>query len=210
VRIPVPPLLLVTDRSQARRPLEEIVARACAAGGRWVSLREKHLPAAEQIALARTLLAIVRGHDVRLTLHGEADVAFAAGADGVHLSAQGNAGAARALLGPGALIGKSIHSAVEAAAIDPRVVDYAVAGPAYQTASKPGYGPALGPNGLAAISRSARVPVIAIGGIEPDNAASVLAAGAAGIAVMGSVMRTDDPGQVIEDLLAAIATTVTA
>jgi thiamine-phosphate pyrophosphorylase len=205
VRLPAPPLLLVTDRTQARLPLEEIVARACAGGCRWVSLREKDLPADEQLAFARALLPIARGHGARLTLHGDADLARAAGLDGVHLSAQGDAGAARAMLGPHAL-GKSIHSAAEAAALDPVLIDYAVAGPAYLTASKPGYGPALEPDGIAAICRAARVPVVAIGGIEAENAAAVMAAGAAGIAVMGSVMRTDDPGKVIKDLLGVLAT----
>jgi thiamine-phosphate pyrophosphorylase len=210
VRLPFPPLLLVTDRGQARRPLEEVVARTCAAGCRWVSLREKDLPGDEQIALVRALMPIAQHFGGRLTLHGGVDLARAAGLDGVHLSAHSDAAAARATLGPHALIGISIHSAAEAAALDPAVVDYAVAGPAYLTASKPGYGPALGLDGLAPICRAARVPIVAIGGIEPENAAAVMATGAAGIAVMGSVMRADDPGKVIKDLLVALATVPTA
>lgn len=208
MRLPVPPLLLVTDRTQTRLPLEQVVERACAGGCRWVSLREKDLPADEQIALARSLMPIAQRYGARLTLHGDPEAARAAGLDGVHLSADDDAVAARAALGPGALIGKSIHSADEAAAVDPAVVAYAVAGPAYLTASKPGYGPALGPDGLAAICRAARVPVVAIGGIEAENAAAVMAAGAAGIAVMGSVMRADDPGRIIKDLLAALTPAV--
>jgi thiamine-phosphate pyrophosphorylase len=210
MNLPVPPLLLVTDRTQARLPLEEIMARACTAGCRWVSLREKDLPADAQIALARSLMPIAQRFDARLTLHGEADLARAADLDGVHLSAHDEAAAARAMLGLRALIGKSIHSADEAAALEPSVIDYAVVGPAYLTASKPGYGPALGPDGIAAICRAAQMPVVAIGGIEADNAPAVLAAGAAGIAVMGSVMRADDPDKVIMDLLGALATVPTA
>jgi thiamine-phosphate pyrophosphorylase len=205
VRLPAPPLLFVTDRTQARGALEEIVTHACAGGCRWVSLREKDLPADEQVALARCLMPIAQRYGARLTLHGEAELACAVGLGGVHLSADGDAAAARAMLGPHALIGISIHSAAEARSLDPTVVDYAIAGPAYLTASKPGYGPALGPDGLAAICCAARVPVVAIGGIEPENAATVLAAGAAGLAVMGSVMRSDEPDKTIEYLLAALA-----
>jgi thiamine-phosphate pyrophosphorylase len=205
VKLPLPPLLLVTDRRQARRPLEEVVERACAGGCRWVSLREKDLPADAQIALAQSLMPIAQRFGARLTLHGDVDLARAAGLDGVHLSAHGDAAAARAALGPHALIGMSIHSTDEAAALDPAVVDYAVAGPAYLTASKPGYGPALGPAGVAAICRAAPVPVVAIGGIEPKHAAAVMATGAAGIAVMGSVMRAAEPHRAIENLLAALA-----
>jgi thiamine-phosphate pyrophosphorylase len=204
VRLPFPPLLLVTDRRQARLPLEEIVASACAGGCRWLSLREKDLPADAQVTLAQSLMPIARRFGARLTLHGDAELARAAGLAGVHLSARGDAAAARAKLGPHALVGISIHSAAEAAMLDPEVLDYAIAGPAYLTASKPGYGPALGPDGLDAICRAAPVPVVAIGGIEAKNAAAVMAAGAAGIAVMGSVMRADAPGKVIMDLLTAM------
>jgi thiamine-phosphate pyrophosphorylase len=204
VRLPFPPLLLVTDRRQARMPLEETVAHACAGGCRWMSLREKDLPADAQVALARSLAPIAQRYGARLTLHGDADLARTAGLDGVHLPAHGDAAAARATVGTRALVGISVHSAAEAAALDPTVVDYAVAGPAYLTASKPGYGPALGPDGLAAICRAARVPVVAIGGIAADNVPAVLAAGAAGVAVMGSVMRADEPRNVIMDLLTAM------
>ena len=70
----------------------------------------------------------------------------------------------------------SIHTVTEAEAIDPGVVDYAIAGPAFETASKPGYGPEIGRKGLAEIARASRVPVLAIGGLNAARA-EVLAAG---------------------------------
>jgi thiamine-phosphate pyrophosphorylase len=204
VNLPDPPLLLVTDRRQARLPLKDVVERACAAGCRWVSLREKDLPADAQVALARILMPIAQRFGARLTLHGDAALARAAGLDGVHLSAHGDGAAARVTLGPHALVGISIHSFAEAMTIDAAVIDYAVAGPAYLTASKPGYGPALGPDGLATICRATSVPVVAIGGIEADNVSAIIAAGAAGVAVMGSVMRSAEPCKAIDALLAAL------
>jgi thiamine-phosphate pyrophosphorylase len=204
MRLPDPPLLLVTDRTQARMPLEDVVGAACAGGCRWVSVREKDLPAGAQIALAASLRPTVLRFGARLSLHGDAAVARAAGLDGVHLAAQGDPAAARAILGPRALIGLSAHSVAEAATLDPALLDYAIAGPAFATASKPGYGPALGPEGLAAICRATAVPVLAIGGIAADNVAAVIAAGVAGIAVMGSVMRAAAPRMAIEELLAAL------
>ena len=205
MRLPHPPLLLVTDRRQARKPLVEVVGAALAAGCRWVSVREKDLPEDDQIALVRTLLPLARRNGARLTLHGDAALAKAAGADGVHLSAHGDAAASRALLGPDKLIGVSIHTATEAAAVDPAVADYAIAGPAYETASKPGYGPEIGRKGLADLARSARVPLVAIGGFNATRAAEVLAAGVSGIAVMGSIMRAADPGAETKALLATVA-----
>jgi len=204
VKLPHPPLLLVTDRRQARLPVIDVVAAALAAGCRWVSVREKDLSQDEQISLLRTLLPIARRYDACLTLHGDAALAQACGADGVHLSAGGDAAASRAMLGPDKLIGVSLHTVTEAEAIDPAVIDYAIAGPAFETPSKPGYGPEIGRKGLAAIARAARVPVLAIGGLNATRAAEVLAGGPTGIAVMGGVMRSADPGREVRGLLSVI------
>jgi thiamine-phosphate pyrophosphorylase len=205
MKLPTPPLLVVTDRRQARLPLIEVVRAALAAGCRWVSVREKDLSEDEQVAMVRPLLRLARSHGARLTLHGTAALARAGGTDGVHLASGEDPIAARALLGRDRLIGQSIHTITEAEALDPAVIDYAIAGPAFETASKPGYGPEIGRSGLAGIARAARVPIIAIGGINPTRAAEVLAAGPAGVAVMGSVMRALDPGQEVRALLATLA-----
>ena len=205
MRLPDPALLLVTDRHQARLPLADIVRAALSAGCRWVSVREKDLSDEDQIALALTLLPIARRHGACLTLHGDAALAKACGSNGVHLPAGSDPAASRALVGPDKLIGVSVHTATEAEAIDPRLVDYAIAGPAFETPSKPGYGPEIGHKGLAEIAAAAPVPVLAIGGLNATRAAEVLAAGPVGIAVMGSIMRAVDPGQEMKALLAIVA-----
>jgi len=202
--LPDPPLLLVTDRQQARRPLREIVEAALQAGCRWISLREKDLPSDEQILLARSLLPLAHGVGAKLSLHGDAALAHNAGIDGVHLPAGSDPAAARVLLGPGKIVGVSIHTVTEAEAIDPEFADYALAGPAFETASKPGYGPEIGRKGLAEISRAARVPVLAIGGVNVARLAELIAAGAAGAAVMGGVMRAADPARETAALIATL------
>jgi thiamine-phosphate pyrophosphorylase len=204
VTLPDPPLLLVTDRRQARRPLPEIVGAALSAGCRWISLREKDLPEDEQIPLARLFLPMVRRHGARLSIHGGAALAKLAGVDGVHLPSGADAAAARGELGPQTLIGVSIHTVTEAEAIDPAVVDYALAGPAIETVSKPGYGPEIGRKGLAEMARAARVPLLAIGGINTVRVAEVIVAGCAGVAVMGGVMRAADPGLEVSALVATL------
>ena len=158
----------------------------------------------EQAALARSLVPIARKWNARLTVHGGVDTAAAAGADGVHLAAGGDVIGARTVLGQGARVGISIHSVAEARALDPTRIDYAIAGPAFETASKPGYGPALGTEGIREIVGAARVPLIAIGGITPERIPHIVAAGAVGVAVMGSVMRARDPGAEVRALLAAL------
>jgi thiamine-phosphate pyrophosphorylase len=207
VKLPHPPLLLITDRRQARLPVIDAVAAALAAGCRWVSVREKDLSQDEQISLVRALLPVARRYSACLTLHGDAALALASGSDGVHLSAGNDLIAARGMLGPGKLLGVSLHTVTEAEAIDPAVIDYAIAGPAFETPSKPGYGPEIGRKGLSEIARAARVPVLAIGGLNTSRAAEVLAAGPAGIAVMGGVMRSADPGQEVRGLLSVLART---
>ena len=202
--LPDPPLLLVTDRRQARRPLADIVAAAIEGGCRWVSLREKDLPEDEQVPLARTLSVIAHSRGARVTVHGELALGTLAAVDGVHLPSGSDPKAARALLGAGKLLGVSIHTVPEAEAIDPTTVDYALAGPAFETVSKPGYGPEIGRKGLAEMARAARVPLLAIGGINTARIAEVIAAGCAGVAVMGGVMRAADPAQEVRALLATL------
>ena len=205
MRLPEPPLLLITDRSQARVPLADVLAAVFAAGCRWASVREKDLPAEEQISLAQELLPLARKSAARLTVHGNPILARTAQVDGAHLSTGGDVAAARRVLGEGALIGISVHAAAETAAFATDPPDYLIAGPAFAPASKPGYGPALGVAGIAAIASRSPIPVLAIGGIDPSNVGEVIGAGASGIAVMGGVMRATDPGHEIRELLVALA-----
>jgi len=205
VILPDPPLLVITDRKQASTTLVSIVTAVLSAGCRWISVREKDLPPAEQVALTRELLAIARDFGAVLTLHGNAALARSSGADGVHLPEGGDISAARAALGSTALVGISVHGIAQLRALDPTMVDYVIAGPVYASPSKPGYGPALGSEGLRALVSQARIPLIGVAGIEPGNVADVIAAGAAGIAVMGGVMRAADPGAQTRALLNALA-----
>ena len=205
MRLPSPPLLLVTDRSQARLPLTDIVSEACAAGCRWISLREKDLSEDEQIALFDGLRRTAQNWRGCTTIHGSARAAKSGGAHGVHLMAGNDPIAARALLGSDALIGLSVHHPRELENLPRDVLDYVIAGPTYETESKPGYGPALGAAGIAAIAAASNVPVIAIGGITPEHVSDVTEAGAAGIAVMGAIMRSATPGRDVARLLEVLA-----
>jgi thiamine-phosphate pyrophosphorylase len=202
VRLPEPPLLVITDRWQAALPLVDMVAAALAGGCRWISLSEKDLWEGEQVAWAEKLLPLAHRFGARLTVHG--DIAAATILDGIHLPGGGDARAARDRLGPEKLIGLSVHTPQQTAAADTAALDYLVAGPVYESASKPGYGPALGPKSLGEFVRSTSLPIIAIGGIDAANIAAVIQAGAAGVAVMGGVMRASDPARTVQELIAAL------
>ena len=203
-RLPKPPLLVISDRRQARRPLEEIAHSIFAGGCRWLSLREKDLPAGERRDLLRALVALGRPFGAVVMAHEDIEAVWAAGAAGLHLPAGADPAAARARL-PQALVGASTHSAEEASALFRAGADYVTLSPIFASESKPRYGPALGLEGLARAVREAPGAIVALGGIGPANAAAVLAAGASGVAVMGAVMRAQEPQEMVERLIAAIA-----
>ncbi|MDJ0969482.1 MAG: thiamine phosphate synthase [Kiloniellales bacterium] len=200
--LPVPPLLIITDRHQAGQDLLDLAEAAFRAGARWLSLREKDLEAGPRLSLLRALVVLGAQHRASVTLHGDPEAAAAAGAAGVHLPAGGAVAAARRTIGPEALIGISVHDEAELAAA--AVADYVTLSPVFLSASKPGYGPALEPAGLRALVDQSPCPAIALGGVTAATAAACLQAGAAGIAVMGSVMRAPDPGSEVRSLLAAL------
>ncbi len=202
--LPAPPLLVISDRSQARRPLVEIAAAAFAGGCRWFSLREKDLPAAERRALLGELIALGRRRAALVGVHDDVEAAIACGAGALHLPGGSDPAAARARF-PRGLIGVSAHSEAEAAALLAAGADYVTLSPIFATRSKPGYGPGIGLVRLAAACKIAPGPIVALAGIDAANAASCLAAGAAGIAVMGEVMRAGDPEAAVRALVRAVA-----
>lgn len=186
--LPTPPVLVITDRTQAARPLVEIAETLFASGIRWLSLRDKDLPYLARLALARDLVALGKPYGAVVTVHGDIELAHASGAAGVHLGARGNPAAARERLGTRALIGISTHDLASAQAA--AGADYVTLSPIFLSQSKPGYGPALGLDRLAAIAAAVPEPVIALGGIDQATARDCRGAGAAGIALMGLAMKT--------------------
>lgn len=201
--LPDPPLLVITDRHQARRPIEDIAEAIFAGGCRWLSLREKDLDGARRLLLLRRLVAIGRPYGATVTAHGDVDAVLAVGAAGVHLPSDVLPVEARRRLGAGALIGCSVHDVAALTTAAAAGADYATLSPIYPSASKPGYGPPLGLDRLAAAAATG-VPVIALGGIDETNAAHCLAAGAAGLAVMGEVMRAADPAGMLARLIRVV------
>lgn len=197
------PLLLITDRTQSKRPLTETVAAALEGGCRWVMLREKDLPPDDLLDLARQISALTSAKGAALSINGNLAAAKALKA-GLHLPADGSALAARAALGPGALIGKSAHSLQEAEKALDTDADYVTLSPIFASASKPGYGPALGTEGLRRAAARLSIPIVALAGIEAGNAGACIRAGASAVAVMGGVMRADDPAAEVRALLDAL------
>jgi thiamine-phosphate pyrophosphorylase len=200
----VPPVHLVTDRRLA--PDLAGAARAALAGlpprSVAVHLREKDLAGAALLALARALAAACHGAGQLLLVNDRADVALAAGADGVHLPSAGLPPAeARRLLGPARLVGVSCHGEDEVRRARDGGADYATFGPVFDTPSKRAYGP---PVGLAALGRAAALglPLVALGGVDPSNAREAVAAGASGVAAIRAWLAGANAGAAVRALLA--------
>ena len=188
-------LYLVTDRTRTGgRPLPEVVEAAVRGGVDAVQLREKDLPAGALFELARELRRRCTRHGVRLLINDRIDVALAVGADGVHLPVDSfAAGDARALVGPGRLIGVSTHSLEQAQRASAAGADFVVFGPVFATPSKRPFGPPLGLEALAQAAGAVSVPVFAIGGVTVARADAVCRHGAHGIAAIAAVLEATDP-----------------
>ncbi|MFJ9388520.1 thiamine phosphate synthase [Nocardioides sp. NPDC101246] len=189
----LPRLLVLTDRSRLRlgRGLLPTLAECAEAGLTHVVLRELDESPEQRADLAEALAAL--GLDV-IAAHTPLPAAV-----GLQLPSAGRCNTSF----EGLHLGRSCHSPAEVAQAAEDGFGYAMLSPYSLTESKPGYGPPLGPEPF----RDLPLPTYALGGITPGNAAEAVAAGAHGVAVMGAVMRAEEPGQVVRDLLAALATT---
>jgi len=201
-RIPSP-LLVVTDRHQVHRPLEQVVAEAVSAGARWVWLRDRDLDVAERRRLALRLADILQSAGGLLSIGGDIGLAAEIQAGAMHLPDVAGIAQARQALGASVLVGMSAHSMVDVTSAQAAGADYVTLSPIYETTSKPGYGPALGIEAVR-LAAKASIAIVGLGGISAENAAAVRDAGAAGVAIMGSVMRATNPAQVVSDMLSRL------
>ncbi|MGD8394620.1 MAG: thiamine phosphate synthase [Candidatus Eiseniibacteriota bacterium] len=195
-------LIVVSDGRGEARPIDSVAA-AAAAGGAWAFLlREPRLGGAALLATARRLRAAHPG--LRLVVSDRADVALAAGAHGVQLGERGlPAARVRHWCGARLAIGRSVHDAVGAGRAARDGAAWALFGHVFESASKPGLAPA-GVASLRAAVAAAACPVLALGGITPARVAPVVAAGAAGVAVLGAVCGADDPHRAVVELVEAL------
>jgi thiamine-phosphate pyrophosphorylase len=198
-------LYLITDRTASPRPPADVVEECLAAGLRAVQLREKDLPVREMLNLADGLREATRRHGARLLVNDRADVALAAGADGVQRThASLPVSALRAITPAGYLVGASVHSAAEAREAGAQGADFVVFGPVYDTPSKRRYGPPQGLAALEAVARAVDRPVLAVGGLTSGRVPEVLAAGAAGVAVIGAIYAAPRPADATKAFLDAL------
>jgi thiamine-phosphate pyrophosphorylase len=198
--------LVVDPLDTGRDPVE--LARAMLAGGaRLLQLRLKRAASGELLATAERLRAMTAAAGATLVVNDRADVAAAAGADGVHLGQEDlPVAAARRVIGPGRLIGLSTHSEAQLEAARDAGADYLSLGPIFATTSKSAADPVIGCARLRAARRLTARPLVAIGGITAATAREVLAAGADAVAVIAAVVRARDVERATAELIELVGT----
>ncbi|MFD1565439.1 thiamine phosphate synthase [Haloarchaeobius amylolyticus] len=202
---------LVTQASlSGDRTTPEIVRAAIDGGIDAVQLREKETSARSRHELGHELRELTAEAGVDLIVNDRLDIAQVIDADGVHVGQSDlPVGVARDLLGPDAIVGCSTATVAEARNAEAEGADYLGVGAIYGTSSKDvddgkdGVGPAR----IAAIADAVSIPVVGIGGITADNAAPVVDAGTAGVAVISEITAATDPEAATESLVAAAETT---
>jgi thiamine-phosphate pyrophosphorylase len=195
---------LCTDARERQGDLAPFLDAALGAGVDIVQLRQKGLEAGQELRYLDTFRAACDAHGALLAVNDRADVAYAAGADVLHLGQDDlSAGVARKLVGPAPVIGLSSHDEAQAdAARTEPSADYFCAGPVWPTPTKPGRpAPGLGLIRYAAGQPATR-PWFAIGGIDLDTLGQVLDAGATRIVVVRAITEAADPAAATASLRA--------
>jgi thiamine-phosphate pyrophosphorylase len=197
---------VIADRKVAGdRPILDIVRAAIGGGATVVQLREKAATTREMVELGSALHEVTAAAHLPLIINDRVDVALAVGAEGVHLGVDDMPVAlARQILGPQCIIGASPETIEGARQAERDGADYLGVGDLYGTPSKGDAGQPIGLEGLARAVGAVSIPVVAVGGVRPENAAAAIEVGAAGVAVISAVVGAEDPGLAARRLCDAV------
>ena len=197
-------LYAVTDRSWSADETDfwRRVSEAMEGGAQVVQLREKHLSHEAMLRAAERFVALCRSHGAVSIINDDVEAAAASGADGVHVGQEDlEAGRARALLGPDKLIGVSAHNVEEALAAQAAGADYLGVGAAFVTGTKSDASP-ISRETIRAITAAVDIPVVAIGGIGPENILELAGCGLDGVAVVSALFARADTGEAARQMRA--------
>ncbi len=202
-------LCFVADsEAAAETDILTLIRKAVRGGATLVQLRGKAWTDRQFLSVAGRALKLLRPAGIPLIINDRADIARAAGAAGVHLGQTDlPAAAAREILGRHAIIGVSAVTSRDAREAGAAGADYLGVGPVFLTRSKDDAGVPLGLGGMQRIRRATKLPVLAIGGIDAENAAAVVGAGADGVAVISAITAAADPEGEAARIIEAIGPT---
>lgn len=196
-------LYVITNRNLcAPKPLHTVVSEILDVGVKAIQLREKDLGNDALFQLAQPISELCKTNNANLFINTHVQVAVDVGAAGVHLPELEEV---KAQSDNDFLIGCSIHSVEAAKKREAEGADFVTYSPIYPTASKPGYGPAVGVANLEKLVKHVNLPVFALGGVTPERVGECMEAGAHGVAVMSGIMSPTDAAQRAKDYLRALS-----
>lgn len=202
-------LCLVADVEAASgKNIISSIKEAIEGGVSLVQLRAKKLETHEFFELSLKARETTKKKSIPLIINDRVDIALSCNADGVHLGQDDlSVSSARKILGKKKLIGVSVNTQKEAEEAEHRGADYLGVGPIYFTQTKKDTRPPLGVEGLREIKKRVRIPILAIGGINAENAREIIKAGADGIAVVSAILATENIIKAARELAQAISQT---
>lgn len=198
---------LVTDTPLCgERGVIETVRQAVRGGATLIQLREKTAGTRAFIELGRAVREVLAGTDVRFVINDRVDVALACGADGVHVGQSDmHPQDVRAILGDRAIVGLSIETMEQLTQAEAWDVDYYGVSPVFSTQTKTDTAPPWGLDGVSRLRMATARPLVGIGGIDAYNAASVISAGAEGVAVVSAICAVPSPEGATRELCRVVA-----
>lgn len=187
-------LYLITDRTlTGYRTLYDVIDEACGAGVRAVQLRERDLDPLQLFNYAKQIRSVTKKYNARLFINDRIDIALAVDAEGVQLRETSVPVAeAKKLLSGDKLIGVSVHSIDKALQAQKEGADFLVFGTVFKTRSKPELREPSGTKQITELTSKVTIPVFAVGGITPARSRKCIDAGAHGVAVISSIMKSDN------------------
>jgi len=202
MRLVLPRLYVILDSALLTIPVEDCAQELADAGVRLLQYRAKDTPALNMLSVSRALASLLVPRGVSFIVNDRPDIAILAEATGVHVG-QEDLGVepARELVGKKKLVGVSTHNLEQFHAAAETSADYIAVGPVFATSSKANPDPVVGTEFVRRVRDLSDKPIVAIGGITLENAASVIKAGAECVAVISDILRAPDRAQRAKEYL---------
>jgi thiamine-phosphate pyrophosphorylase len=204
-RLVLPRLYVILDASLLKESETECAAKLVAAGVRLLQYRNKEASARELLEKSRAIAELVCPQGVMFFVNDRPDVAYLAGANGVHVGQHDlGADAARMVVGKNKLVGVSTHNLNQFSAAAATSADYVAVGPVFETRTKPNPDPVVGAELVRRARAMTDTPIVAIGGITLERASDIIAAGADSVAVISDILLAQDPAERAAKYIAAL------
>jgi thiamine-phosphate pyrophosphorylase len=196
MRLVLPRLYVILDSALLTIPVEDCAQELADAGVRLLQYRAKDVPALHMLTVSRKLASLIIPRGASFIVNDRPDIAILADATGVHVGQEDlGVESAREVVGKEILVGVSTHNLEQFQAAAETSADYIAVGPVFATSSKVNPDPVVGTEFVRRVRDLSDKPIVAIGGITLENAASVIKAGADCVAVISDILRAPDRGR---------------